>query len=491
MKKIQIQLHESTSKGAPSSRYKPAKYKPTDGPKNPERKLGEKEFLKLTQAQKLRYLKAFPNSSHRFLMKDAPEKNKHFAIKKKAFNKPKQDVVVHDNKLPATIKIKQQARDKDQAAAEEQEYKKDFKNFINRESVGAIQKLSPKDLMVAGNTIRNNVPQISTAVYDAFENKRGIFETGLSSVQKIFNGEKIDPKERKSATQVMATVAKYAMLAAGIAVLATASAPAAFIVARMMHESWGSLDEASGDKAIRDKKRADKEAAKEEIRRLEEEARTPEERYEEEKARIAKLLNSGKLSQRAFEKAMEKVEDDFAADKENYEDNKRMRERGEIPKRKRKKKVEDYVEAATLYEAIDDPVSVTLNNLIVGVGDFITHMDLDELKERAGGTFKGMASNNSYMSAIVRNVCIQHDCYLPIQDIGIGLHGTCHSNDINKWLSDLRGVFNAHGYTFIEPDATTCTINKGSLYKSYRSELNETVSFTFNRQSRLFAITYN
>ena len=476
---------ESLSKGAPSFKYKP------NAPMNKRKimgKIGKEEFLKLNKQQQKKYLKAYPNSSHRFLI-EGVEKKKHPVVKKKAFGKPKKEVVKHENKYPVAVQKKDKARDRDQMEQEEAEFRKDYKNFINRESVGAIQKISPRDVMEAGKNIRNKANEIAGQVYDAFENKQGIFEAGINSVQKAFNGDKITPQERKSATQVIATVAKYAMLAAGVAVIATAAAPTAFIVARMMHESWGTLDEASGDKERRDAKKSAKQAEKEEAARLEEAARTPEEKFEDEKERLAKMLSKGKISQRAFEKAMEEAEDTFQDEREAYEENKRLRAQGKRPRKKGKRRVEE-AEAGVLYDAVNDDTSDTLNNLIIGVGDFISNIDLDELKERASGTFKGIANNetnSAYMFADLRNVCINHSCAIPIQNIKNGLHGKFTEREILPWLSDIRETVYENGFNYNEEKSG---VDNGVIFKRYDyMDTNDYLNFSYNGETGDFSIS--
>lgn len=388
------------------------------------KKLNKEQFLKLSTRQKNKYLKEFPKSSHRYLMPGASKK-KHFTVKKKPFGK-KKEVVEHSNNFPAVIQKKENEANRNLLRLEHSEYQKDFKNFINRESVNAIAKIEPRDLIIAGRNIAKNKEQIAERIYDTFETKPGIFEAGVSSVQKAFRGEKLTPKERKSSTQLIATAAKYALLAAGVVVIATAAAPVAIIIARLMHESWGTLDELSGDKAIRDKKRAEKENELEEAKRLEKEAWSPEEKLEHEKERLANMLAAKKISQHAYEKAIDNANIQF--------------------ERRIKRKKKEKAEASVIYEPTYDETASTVDHLIDGIGDFITNLDLDELKERAAGSFKGVSNSTQipFLFANIRNICVDNDCELPIQNIRTGLHGICTQN--NNWISKSSALLKENGF---------------------------------------------
>lgn len=457
-------------------------------PKKKPRRMGKEAFLKLSRGKKEKYLKIYPKSSHRFLLinrkkkvvdPNKPEFKRSTEIpagKKPGTGlvpykkQPGTDIVVHDDRITNKELAVTKKYLTDVEIVEEEEYKSGFKNFINKESVRSIQHITHDDMKAAGTAIALRQDDIIDAAFSSFEDKPTILAKGLNSVQKIFNGENINYKERKTATQVIATFAKYAMLAAGVVAIATASAPAAFIIARMMHESWGTLDAASGDKEIREKKKAEKQAQKERARKLEEYARTPEEKLKEELDSLKLMLKSHQISQRAYDVAVERLKN---------------RAKRPAPKKKRETVDDDYDIYASSNENKDNELVPTATSLVRCIGDFIANIDLEELKSRAAGVYKGISTGAfeaPYLFASLRTSCLKAGCRVYPQNIKNGFTGFVPVDSTTDLIYLLDEELDKNGYKILES-----FISEGYFINHYTST-NNIISVILDKKRGKFSI---
>jgi hypothetical protein len=247
--------------------------------------ISRKQFLALNPSKQKKYLKQYPQSSHRFLLEeqmqkkaanDTPPEQPKAAndepVKKRAFSRfmtkgqyallSDEDKAKYLEQFPgSTHKVRPprvKARpsrmvfDHDDLTDEEAD---DFhrqlmeeidslntenRASINRESIGAMNDISTDDLREGAEDLKNNAEEVADDVAKRFANRPKLMARGLQGLRKLWGGqEELTPKEKRQTADLATQATKYAIIGLGVVALAVAASPAAFVIAHVLMEQYG------------------------------------------------------------------------------------------------------------------------------------------------------------------------------------------------------------------------------------------------------------
>lgn len=423
--------------------------------------ISRKQFLALNPSKQKKYLKQYPQSSHRFLLEeqmqkkaanDTPPEQPKAAndepVKKRKFSRfmtkgqyallSDEDKAEYLEQFPgSTHKVRpprvkarpsriefahddltdEEADDFHRQLMEEiDSLNTENRASLNRESIGALNDVSTDDLREGAEDLKNNAEEVADDVAKRFANRPKLLSKGLSNIRKLWTGdEELTPKEKRQTRDTLTQAAKYAILSLGIVALATAASPAAFVIAHILMDQYGREFLAKRDR--KNDERADK--LSEENSKLREENSTMKaaerDRQAQIKARQKALIEEAKRRKEEEEERQEEIQekqeelseenasDENAPETDDTNERDENEEQEEQEKERPKGKPDLRVVAATHpqneieYTHEDD--QNTLTEIIRHIGTFLETTTADDLRDNARVAFGDKATHLVSMSS--------------------------------------------------------------------------------------------
>ena len=299
---------------------------------------------------------------------------------------------------------------------------------INRESIGAMNDVSTDDLKEGAEDLKNNAEEVADDVAKRFANRPKLLAKGLSSIRKLWGGEEEpSPKEKRHAADTLTQITKYALLGAGIAALAVAASPAAFVIAHIMMETYGRgfLEK----KKIQDDERYDK--LKDENSKIKDENTTMKaaerDRKAQIKARQKALLDEEKKRKEEEEERQEEIKErqENPTGDDIDDTNEAEQDVPDSEKDDDEEKVEDdkpdmkVAASADSFEHTHEDDQNTLTEVIRHIGEFLDNNTADDIRNHMRVALGDKANHLVSESA---------SSYRCIEDLAVAMNGQIEGN---------------------------------------------------------------
>lgn len=356
-----------------------------------QKRLSKKEFLALPKQKQKRYIKAFPHSSHRFLLSErdraAEDSKVSTSDMKKTFGggpkKSSRDAVINDETSHDPVgEMRAKQAESRAVKAEIADINKANVGVINPASLKAMNAINDGHLRTASDNIRKNKDEIVSALSEQVKHQPKMYGKGLDTAERLISGETeaddLKIVERHALHRSLVGIATLAILGAGVLAASAAAAPLGVLAGTVLINMWGRR---AGGKNLRDDLNT--------LRSARERKRKEKTQQELEDMGHSKR-NAGKIAHRVHAPKPLKRED-FDSDADFSLANKKRRE--VVAERKAKQREEEF-EYQAAASSLDEHAH-TIDVIVDQLADILQYHSARDFKTDGQEMFQGTASNGA------------------------------------------------------------------------------------------------